>query len=239
MMKPKSNNLFHFTSELKVLKLILENGIQPRFCKEDLSWFDFPRGDFVAYPMSCFCDIPLSRLSEHTVDYGCFGIGLSKEWGVRNSLNPVIYCPPEGMIQQLAKYLQAIELEDTSEQILLHKQLYKLFTLIKPTSGHMMLKTKLTEKEFSQENEWRFVPAVDMVLFEDEFEKEIVEANNYLLAYTLKYTAEDVRYIFIEFESDIPELLSYLDTLEKVYGKNGVELLKTRIVSLETLQNDI
>ena len=103
----------------------------------------------------------------------------------------------------------------------------------------MMLKSKLTEKEFSQENEWRFVPAVDMVLFEDEFEKEIVEANNYLLAYTLKYTAEDVRYIFIEFESDIPELLSYLDTLEKVYGKNGVELLKTRIVSLETLQNDI
>ena len=45
-MKPKSDNLFHFTKSLDVLKLILENGIQPRFCLEDIEWFN----------LDTFCD---------------------------------------------------------------------------------------------------------------------------------------------------------------------------------------
>jgi len=42
-MKPKTDNLFHFTRSLNVLKLILSNGIYPRYSLEESNWL--PRRD--------------------------------------------------------------------------------------------------------------------------------------------------------------------------------------------------
>lgn len=47
--------------------------------------------DFVAFPMVCFCDIPLSRIDEHIGFYGRFGIGMTRKWAEQNGLNPVLY----------------------------------------------------------------------------------------------------------------------------------------------------
>lgn len=47
--------------------------------------------DFVAFPMVCFCDIPLSRIDEHIGFYGKFGIGMTRKWAEQNGLNPVLY----------------------------------------------------------------------------------------------------------------------------------------------------
>jgi len=44
-----------------------------------------------AIPMVCFCDIPLSQLVSHIDTYGKYGLGMSKEWGIKKGLNPVIY----------------------------------------------------------------------------------------------------------------------------------------------------
>ena len=84
-MEPKSDNLFHFTKTLDILKSILKNRIYPRFCLEDIEWCGLSPDKFLAFPMSCFCDIPLSRLSEHTDFYGNYGIGLTKDWGVKKT----------------------------------------------------------------------------------------------------------------------------------------------------------
>jgi hypothetical protein len=43
------------------------------------------------YPMISFCDLPLSLAKDQFSKYGNYAIGLSKEWGVANKLNPVIY----------------------------------------------------------------------------------------------------------------------------------------------------
>ncbi|VEA74309.1 Protein of uncharacterised function (DUF2743) [Salmonella enterica subsp. arizonae] len=90
-MKPKSETLFHFTKSSDVLEVILEDGFWPRFCLEDVSWLGFTEYDYVSYPMVCFCDIPLSRISEHVDFYGSFGLGMSKDWAEKNGLNPVFY----------------------------------------------------------------------------------------------------------------------------------------------------
>lgn len=69
-MKPKSETLFRFIKEMKFLKDILRGkAFLPRYCMEDLAWRGpLPDGSSsdLAYPMTCFCDIPLSRISDHT-----------------------------------------------------------------------------------------------------------------------------------------------------------------------------
>jgi DNA-binding transcriptional regulator GbsR (MarR family) len=53
--------------------------------------------------MVSFCDIPLSLAKDHINKYGSYAIGMSKEWGVRNNLNPVVYIENKSL---LAKDIQ-------------------------------------------------------------------------------------------------------------------------------------
>ena len=82
-MQPRSDTLFHFTKNINTLKNILQNGFWPRYCLEDFNWYNAELG-YIAYPMVCFCDIPLSRINEHVKFYGDYGIGLTKNWGLTN-----------------------------------------------------------------------------------------------------------------------------------------------------------
>ncbi|WP_158600269.1 abortive infection system antitoxin AbiGi family protein [Fibrisoma montanum] len=98
--------LFHFTGrgEKEVLKKILSNGFRPSYCKE----FGECTGGRITesqIPMVCFCDIPLSSIRSHMLGhswehngekveaegYGSYGLGMTKEWGKANGLNPVLY----------------------------------------------------------------------------------------------------------------------------------------------------
>ena len=137
MNNPKSNSLFHFTKSSDILKSILKNGIYPRFCLEDAEWYVNRSEEHAAGAMSCFCDIPLSRITEHTNFYGQYGVGLTKQWGVKNGLNPVIYFPKKGIVPNIANYL--IELARENDNLLYNKeyinQLTRFVRIIKPMSG--------------------------------------------------------------------------------------------------------
>lgn len=88
-----SNVLYHFTKSRENLLSILRNGFWPMTAIEDIS-FMLPKQDGAAevgIPMVCFTDIPLDLSQEHRKQYGLFGIGLSKQWGMEKGLNPVSY----------------------------------------------------------------------------------------------------------------------------------------------------
>lgn len=80
-----ADTLFHFTDRLENIISILENGFYPRYCMEQINEKE------IAIPIVCFCDIPLSQIKNHINNYGKYGIGLKKEWGIENGLNPVFY----------------------------------------------------------------------------------------------------------------------------------------------------
>lgn len=103
-MLPKSENLFHFTKSVDYLKNILGNGFLPRYSLEDTQAFDIGL-DYIGYPMVCFCDIPISRISEHTAFYGGYGLGMTKEWGLKNGLQPLLYASRGGKLNTLVKFL--------------------------------------------------------------------------------------------------------------------------------------
>jgi len=238
-MKPKSDNLFHFTKTLDVLKLILKGGICPRYCPEDFEWAGMSNIKNIAYPMSCFCDIPLSRIGEHTNFYGSYGIGLSKDWGLQNKLAPIVYSTQDGSVQKLAKYLFKLGAEAKEPNEEMNDVAYRYISMIKPITGKMVVKGEIVEKDFYQENEWRYVPPEDNIIFDEDFEKQKDEANQKMEKYKLEISPKDIRYIFVESDNDIPSLVDFISTKMGENTQNDLKVLQTRIVSLETLQADI
>ena len=68
-----TTTLFHYTNTWKKILSILENGLYFSYSYDKLGCV------FCALPMISFCDIPLSRNFEHTVRYGKFAVGISKD----------------------------------------------------------------------------------------------------------------------------------------------------------------
>lgn len=68
-----ANTLFHFTRTRETLINILKTRFYPRLSLEE-NFFFSKMGDKIAYPMVCFCDIPLSQIKNHTNSYGKYAI---------------------------------------------------------------------------------------------------------------------------------------------------------------------
>ncbi len=174
-----AQTLFHFT-QYKYLQSILEaKAFYPRYCFEA---FINQENLIVAFPASCFCDIPLSQISEHADTYNRNGIGLKKSWGIAKALNPLFYLQkesyPSAIILDLFKSLikkhktlkdKSIVLETDPRFI---KGFFELATFCKPREGRNWIKetndfekyTGVTAKfgdkiiNFYDEREWRYVP---------------------------------------------------------------------------------
>ena len=242
-MKPKSNTLFHFTKSAEFLRGILLNGLFPRYCLEDVRWFGNQTHNYVAFPMACFCDIPLSRISEHTAFYGEYGIGLTKDWGLRNKLCPVIYTPPDSSVTKLADYLAVLKLGDMpdkeEQEKAVNDMFYRMISLIKPLNGNMLIGGSPVEKDFYQESEWRHVPTFQDLIFEHEFTEKRDEKNRDLEPYKLAISPEDIKYIFVKNDHEIPVLVDFINNKLGHFSHNALKLLTTRILSLDGISLDI
>ena len=49
--------------------------------------------------MISFCDIPITLLDEHTSRYGVYGIGLSKDWGIKRGVTPTMYIANDAVLR--------------------------------------------------------------------------------------------------------------------------------------------
>lgn len=248
-MQPKSETLFHFTKNLSFLKDILKNGFWPRYCLEDANWYNSEVENFcIAYPMVCFCDIPLSRVDEHVNFYGNYGIGVSRHWAEANDLSPVIY------IRQDSKQLKAL---DRLIENNIDNQHYEgaaddinvLLANIKPTEGQMYVSDNFVAKEFYQENEWRYSPVgsnkdaeIRPWLLEEEYRKKVTldeENSKSKKASSLKILPPDIKYLFVKTDNDIPNLVNYIQSELDEYPSHDVKILLSRIISLETISRDL
>ncbi|MFP3835177.1 abortive infection system antitoxin AbiGi family protein [Chryseobacterium sp. SIMBA_028] len=87
-MQKSSNSLLHFTKNLEVIIKILEDKFYGSYCIESFQYQNLSY--YLPVPKISFCDIPEETIRQYT-HYGKYCIGLSKEWGKRNQLNPVLY----------------------------------------------------------------------------------------------------------------------------------------------------
>ena len=273
----KSNSLFHFTPKEEYLLDILENGFWPRFCSEDIEWLipkDFKNElekqeennlfetlikqlikyniSSIAYPMSCFCDIPLSKITAHTDFYGSFGLGMTKEWGIRKGLNPIFYLSDNSIIPNLIRNFILKNIPVDAIRLLISKELspnttLQLMKFLKPLRGKMKVNGKEVTKNFDEECEWRYAPTSDENSPFQNFLPNILSGNNEELQNSnaitkkfasLKFEPSDIKYIFVPENSYIPIIINKINNIFKDYPENERLILLSKVISLDTIRQD-
>ena len=240
-MNPKSHTLFHFTKSSDVLKMLLRDGFWPRYCLEDVSWLGYSQFDYIAYPMVCFCDIPLSRVDEHVNFYGSFGIGLTKEWAEKNKLTPILYVSSNSHIPKT--FRDVVDLTNTQDES--KKIVRYLLAHAKPTEGSMVISGQVVRKEFHQESEWRYVPKKEDIadyLTREKFESSttVQEENEKTKEHcSIRFTPKDVKYIFVKNDSDIPEIINFIQSELDHFPSGDLKVLMSRVTSLESIDRDL
>ncbi len=247
MAAPRSRTLFHFTKNLDVLKNILKNGFFPKYSLEDIAWFVVKEIDAVAFPVVSFCDIPLSRIADHVNFYGQYGIGMRRQWGIKNGFNPIVYVSETSdlvnLMRQISLSCVTAYHVDKNEK---HLDNYRrLAGFCKPLEGKMLVKGQTVSKIFYQESEWRYLAdhkKIPRYLMKQEFhDPKILESANTLAAEhcALKFTPQNVKYIFVRSEEDIPELVDFINAELGHFPQHEVQVLIANIVTQDLIANDI
>jgi hypothetical protein len=250
------NSLFHFTPKLKYLINILKVGFEPRYFHETLILNDSKafRGHDLGIPMICFCDISLGQIVKHVQLYGSYGIGMKKEWAVKNRLNPVIYLnkdsliadPISNIMENAWKLPADKELESIRSELISSWQILQFFS--KPYSGSFVHRGKLyTNKKFYDEREWRFIPisktnnmVCGVLSKEHMLEKEkLLKSNDQLKGYSLHFTPDDVNYIFVAKESQIHSIVNDLRRMKNEdFNSETIDILTSKILTIENIKED-
>lgn len=239
-----ANTLFHITNKSS-LESILKEFFCLKYSKESLLGVVSNNSDFIEtyIPMVCFCDIPMSQLKDHMKFYGYYGIGLTKQWGLKNKISPVLYMPNDSQsqlyIKSISNELQRFEDDKSNnsnviaETIVRLKNLYKF---IKPYSGQAV--NRLTgeyyeDRIFYFEREWRFSPD-DFNIYpvatgvDTEKEKQLNKKR-------LCFTPDDVKYIIVAHETEISEFIKIIEGLCHTNSK----LLIPKLISYNQIMEDM
>jgi hypothetical protein len=245
-----ANSFFHFTKEQDSLINILEKKFLPHFCFEDYRFSDNDEGlDYhkLAVPMVCFCDIPLSNISEHMNCYGKFAIGMKHEWGERY-LNPVFYLQNHSTPCKSYKIIEEYLLGTKKE---FGKEMFYNFldftAYLKSYKGRDD-KNGSKGKVFYKEREWRWVPEISQ---EEYLENKVLRAPQKYVTdikkfnesiqkkYKLNFTTDDIQYIIVDKDSRKKELIKKIMKLKNKEYSNEIKLiLLTKITSIEEISND-
>ena len=240
-----ASTLFHFTDSKDSIKKILEENFKVFYCKETPHLGDNKLIFYV--PMVSFCDIPLSEVKEHISKYGKYGIGLTKNWGGINGLNPVLYVSKNSFLSTsyicAARHFADVEtLDDLSNE---QKSLVDVLRYIKSYEADLTRKGITTPNyRFSDEREWRFVPphseSCPMIIDQEFYTNNKDFCDKSLSGIRLAFEPNDIKYIIINDDSEITEFLDHLrHTKGKTYSFHDVERLMTRILTFEQIRDDI
>jgi len=240
---------------------ILTIEFHPRYCFESISETEPEVG--IAFPMVCFCDIPLSKTKVHVARYGPYGIGLNMTWGIKNGVCPVHYVIDKTPTLNIHAQINALHMGQLTEYKTImpkaemdhQKQMFYLqqymFMYTKKYKGKMLRGETLSEEvRFYDEHEWRYVPNPSEVpvLKEwrppfsfEEFKnkshvRELDEENAAL--FTLGFEPLDIRYLLVKTEDEILRMCTLLDGIKADYSHKEREVLKTRIISYERVMED-
>jgi hypothetical protein len=243
-----ANTLFHFTNSASALKGILQDNFRLSYCREEVS-LGKKRGGYAA-PMVSFCDIPLSQVKSHVASYGSYGIGLRRAWGVTSGLNPVLYISKHSLLassyyrafKAFAKV--AVGADDWSDD---QKALVDLLRYFKNEEGPLTRREQTVSKyRFADEREWRYVPPVSAACpmslslgrYDDPEERKVAESS--IADLRLEFSPDDIKYIIIRDDEEIPEFLEHLRRSKgNKYTHTQVERLATRIITVEQVLEDM
>lgn len=253
-MAVSADTLFHFTSKESLKGILRTGGFWPTYSKEHFNQIFLADSPFTIshIPMISFCDLRLTQLSNpsislHTKDFGKYGIGFHKFWGTSNKISPVVYVhknsTTSNLISDLIKKVRTLEKSDKSsgpENI--NVTLTEFIKFIKPYDGHYQKGNwKKKIRRYYDEREWRFVPRGDKSLIvypNTEFPKELErKLNSSLRKHPLRFSADDIKYLIIERDSDKLEFAEAVNSRSNLSKSQKTDII-TKIISFEEIESD-
>jgi hypothetical protein len=216
-----SNTILHTTDKKGLLGILKDFYLKPTYCNEKiLSGTNIINA---AFPMVSFSDFPISELKfRHS--YGRYGIGLSKNWARTNKLNPVLYVEKKSQLisdyfkqfSSIKKSIGKIDTYNAWGETIIH-----LLSFMKNYEGNLKIeRLNINENKyrFSDEREWRFVPAMEELkknkipfyIDGEYFSKNKKECNEMLSPLKIPFSKENINYIIVDKEAEINEFIDYL-----------------------------
>ena len=249
-----SNSLFHFTPKKEYLISILKQTFVPRYKFEEIKLsYKLKRPGFEsAIPMVCFCDLSLSQIIRHVEMYGSYGLGMTKEWGIRKKLNPIIYVNPnsnisESVSQMAENVYQALDKHCSQITLDLSDEYMNLTNFLKPYEGDFKRGNDKHENvRFYNEREWRYVPKIEFDsevknnLSRDEFSNPTIleNENKKLIDFRLGFKPNDIKYIFVKNEEEIHPVMEELRNIKSRFSRKEIDVLTSKIITTEQIKQD-
>lgn len=171
-----ANVLCNYMKEPEYLEMILQNqAIVPRYVIEPLEYLGISGLNKIAFPMTCFCDIPFAKAASHMFNYGRYGIALDKQTVIEKfRIQPIHYINEKSPLaadfkETFLKCLSKDIPNDTPKELVD----YVLSTLMymKPIKGMTVINGKKKMYVFQDECEWRYIPTDN---FPDELKGHLV-----------------------------------------------------------------
>lgn len=212
-----SNVLCNYMKKQEYLELILKNkAIIPRYVIEPIKYLGVKEPSHICFPMTCFCDIPFSRVSTHMTHYGPYGIALDKEAVIHKyKVQPIQYINPDSPLAHDFKQVFTQYYNDDNKLPPETRSLldFVLSTLLymKPITGFQRdLEGNEHQYIFQDECEWRYIPLefpkdLHFILRQSETTEKGKNIYSEALANHpetwMKLEWEDVRYIIVPDEA--------------------------------------
>jgi hypothetical protein len=241
---------------MDAVKGILKFGFFPRYCpeysldKEDIRRVAAHRPPMAAAPMVCFCDLPLSLIGKHLKEYGSFGIGLEKTWGIQNGVAPVLYTHSKAKTRPPVSRLTTKEWKGSNAALSRDRNFLAAYT--KPFEGHAWKDNRTQKKKvrFYDEKEWRYVPVIrgsDPLFLNFKDYKGVSKRNAFHKVlkkrHSLKVTPDDIQYLIVPYDKNEKNILRLHDYIMRLYGRRyghkDAVLVGTTIMTDDCIKEDI
>ena len=214
-----TNSIIHYTDSFNTLTSILKEGFKITYCSEKLKLGSSGSSE-AAHPIISFCDIPLSDSKQHFDAYGKYGIGLSKQWAMKNGVNPVLYIDKNSLFARSLYELITERRKKNSNLTAKQKtEILQIKAYAKNYSGPLKRKSvKNPNYKFYDEREWRLVPKkeeMNNALFSinlSDFIKDKTKYNNKIADCRFGFEVKDISYIILKSTTEIPDMVDFLRT---------------------------
>jgi hypothetical protein len=251
-MSISTNSVIHYTERIENLKgILLHEGFRLKYCYEELLVCNENLLSS-AIPMVSFCDIPLSEVKNHVDAYGSYGIGLNKSWARRTGLNPVFYLEMDSQLarlinEQVNRIMKNLDKKRPSkEDMHLRRDLITYISYCKNYEGKLTRGKLNTETyRFYNEREWRYIgnsedlSSAPRIIFGEDYKQNKEKYNSDLENCFVRFSHEDISYIIVDSENEIPEILSTLyEIYEDKCTTKELKILSTRIITQNQIYND-
>lgn len=245
--KISSNVLCNYMKKQEYLDMVLKNqAIIPRYVMEPIEYLNLGDLKKICFPMTCFCDIPFSKVGTHMSRYGEYGIGLDKvAVQERYRIQPIHYMSDNSPLTDdfRSAFLNFYGTEkrvEESVEVLLN---YLLSTLVymKPIWGQEKNKKGELERYIYQDEcEWRYIPSDN---FPDELGPFILpqhettdNARDAFSAALAKHTEcwlsfewKDVRYLMVPDDAALKKTISTIESLSLSEDERHILISKIEI----------